>query len=59
MPRCESVGELAEAGKFHGGVCYDGPAGLEWLFPTIFSVLIGLFVLTVIIPPLAPARFKR
>lgn len=59
MPNCEDTWELIKADKWHGGTCYNGPVGLEWVFPTIFAVLMGLFVLTLIIPALAPAMFKR
>lgn len=58
MPRCDEIDTLIRKGEFTGGICYNGPAGLEWLFPTIFAVLILAFVVTWIIPATRPSYFK-
>lgn len=59
MPNCEDIFELAKAGEFNGGTCYNGPAGMEWIFPTIFGVIITLIVLSWVIPATAPKMFRR
>lgn len=51
MQRCDEV--------VQAGTCYAGPAGLEWLFPVIFGVLVLAVVATWIIPATRPAYFKR
>lgn len=51
MQKCEEV--------VHAGTCYAGPDGLEWLFPTIFAVLVTIIVITWIIPATRPAFFSR